>query len=113
MNTFEFENRFGTRYTVSFEKKTYIYRGTAIEVWCKEPGSCYWEPYAMLTKNLGDLPPTNLAYLDGNNVPDLVEFVLGNGWCKKVGECSSGYCVYPLVEFTEEFLNEICISEEE
>ena len=67
---------------------------------------------ATLAKNLGDFPPTHCAYLDSNNVPDLVEFVIGKGWCEQVGEGASGFCTYPFVEFTDEFLDEICVTEE-
>lgn len=110
MNTFKFTSRYGTEYELAFEKAYYVYGGIAIEVWCD--GEYGWEPYATLTKCLGDFPPTHCAYLDSNNVPDLVEFVIGKGWCEQVGEGASGFCTYPFVEFTDEFLNEICVTEE-
>lgn len=112
MREFEFESRYGGKYKLMFEKARYVYGGVAIEVWCTEDGK-FWEPYATLTKNLGDFPPTSCAYLDANNVPDLVEFVVDNGWCKRIGEKQSGFCTYPFVEFTDEFLDGICIGEEE
>lgn len=46
-------------------------------------------------------------------MPDLVEFVMSNGWAKEIGEGHSGFCTYPMVEFTEEFVNEVCVAEEE
>lgn len=111
MNTYQFKSRYGTEYEIAFEKTLYVYDGVAVEVWCREEN--YWTPYATLTKNLGDFPPTHCAYLDANNVPDLVEFVIGNGWAEQVGEGRSGWCTYPFVEFTDEFLDEVCVCEEE
>ena len=113
MKTFDYTDSYGNEYKLAFEKVRYVYGGLAIEVHCQEDDSDWWEPYATLTKNVGDFPPTSWAYLDANNLPDLVKFVLDKGWCEKVGEARSGFCIYPLVEFTDEFLDEICVTEEE
>lgn len=112
MNTYKFTNRYGTEYEIAFEATRYVYGGLAIEVHCREQEQGWWEPYGTLTKNLGYLTSTSRAYLDANNMPDLVEFVLEKGWCEKVGEERSGFCTYPLVEFTDEFINEVCIGKE-
>ena len=112
----KFTNRYGTEYTLEFEKTSYVYGGTAIEVWCHEPGDGdgYWEPYATLTVRIGEFCfGPKVAYLDTNNVPELVDFVLEHGWAKVIGEGRSGFCTYPLVEFADEFLNGICITEGE
>lgn len=111
MNTCKFKNRYGDEYEIFFEKVRYLYGGLAIDVWNKHEYG--WEPYGTLTKNLGDFPPTSCAYLDANNLPDLAEFVLGNGWAEVIGEGSSGYCTYPFVQFTDEFLENVCFGEEE
>lgn len=111
MKTFKFTSRYGTKYKLMFEKTRYVSGGVAIEVWCAEDDDC-WEPYATMTKNLGYLPSAKWAYLDTNNVPDLAEFVIDKGWCEQVGEGRSGFCSYPLVRFTDEFLDEICVEEE-
>jgi len=110
MKTFNFKSRYGTEYELAFEKATYAYFGNlAIEVHCKDKRERYafWEPYATLTVNLDPVMP-NMAYLDSNNVPDLCEFVIDKGWAEKIGEGTSGFCTYPLVLFTDEFLNDVC-----
>jgi hypothetical protein len=107
--TFKFMSRWGTEYEIRFIKTAYTYDGSlAICVEGKEPDFGWWEPYANLTVNLGD----GLTYLDANNVPDLCEFVIGKGWAKVVGEGFSGFCTYPRVEFTDEFIDEVCEEEE-
>ena len=112
MRTFNFTNRYGTEYEIAFEKMSYAYGGgLAIAVHCQEEADGWWEPYATLTVNIDPLPSPSMAYLDTNNVPDLAEFVVEKGWAREIGFGQSGYCTYPLVKFTEEFLDEICASE--
>ena len=110
MNTYKFKSRYGTEYEIAFERTGYVYGGLAVEAYDKDE-EYGWEPYGTLTVNLGGFCPTNQAYLDTNNLPDLAEFVLDMGWAEVINEGQSGWCTYPLVEFTDEFLNEICVSE--
>ena len=106
---FEF---YGTEYTLAFEKARYVYGGLAIEVHCKEKGEEWWEPFGVLTKNLdGYIAPIRGAFLDDNNLHDLCERVIAEGWARKVGEGRSGFCTYPMVEFSDEFLEEVCYAE--
>lgn len=108
----EFTSEWGTEYTLAFEKARYCYGdGLAIEVHCRERGEEWWEPYATLTVNI-DPVMEKQAYLDTNNVGDLCERVMAEGWAKQVGEGRSGYCTYPLVEFTDGFLDEVCFDAE-
>jgi len=106
----EFKSRYGSTYEIRFVKANYANNGSlAVLVEDFEPDLEYWEPYCTLTVNLdGYCFGQSMAYLDTNNVPDLCEFVIENGWATVIGEGYSGFCTYPLVEFTEEFLGEIC-----
>lgn len=114
MRTFDFTSRWGDKYEIAFAKTRYVSgNNLAVEVACREDGEEWWEPYGMLTVNIGWTFGERQAYLDTNNVPDLVEFVMSNGWAKEIGEGHSGFCTYPMVEFTEEFVNEVCVTEEE
>lgn len=108
----EFTSSWGTKYTLAFEKTNYIYNyGLAIEVHCKEDGCGWWEPYGTLTVNICEPTGDKRAYLDTNNLRDLCKRVFDEGWVTQVGEGRSGFCTYPLVEFTDEFLDEICYGE--
>lgn len=110
MRTFKYTDAYGDEYEIYFEKCNYIVDDSlAIAVWCREPGEEFWEPYGTLTVNLGPFcfgPKT--AYIDTNNLKGMCEFVGEQGWARRVGEGRSGYCTYPLVEFTDEFIDEIC-----
>lgn len=119
INAIPFETRYGTEYVLAFKEGRYIKGdGLAVEVWCAPPNpetppsEMEWEPYGVLTVNLGATMPEGLAYLDSNNLPDLVEFAIGKEWATKVGSGRSGYCEYPLVQFSDEFLNRVCMTEE-
>ena len=58
------------------------------------------EPWATLTKNLGNKLPEGYAYVDVNNCPWAPDFIEENG----LGEFAegfrhSGFCDYPLYKF--------------
>lgn len=109
MKTFDFTSRFGTKYEIFFERGNYVNGNLAVATSCREEGEEFFEDYGNLTVNLIDYAvPPKCAFLDTNNVPDLCDFAIANGWCKTVGSGRSGFCTYPLVEFTDEFLGEIC-----
>ena len=109
----EFTSRYGGTYEIRFVKANYACDGSlAIVVEDFEPDFEYWEPYCNLTVNLGGFGfGQRTAYLDANNVPDLCEFVIENGWAKVIGEGRSGFCTYPLVEFSSDFIDVICKGE--
>jgi len=109
----EYTDPYGNDYTLAFEKAAYVYGGLAIEVHCKERGSEWWEPYGTLTKNLpGFATPQDGAFLDANNLGPLCDRVMAEGWAEQVGEARSGFCIYPLVEFADKFLDEVCYDAE-
>ena len=109
MKTFNLTS-YGHEYNIYFERTAYCYNDAlAVMAYCSEPGEDFWEPYGVLTVNISEfsLGP-NVAYLDTNNSAALCELVMSNGWAKQIGEGRSGWCAYPLVEFTDEFLRDIC-----
>lgn len=86
---------------VRFETLKYEGGDLAVQMLAKYD---YWEPYAVITKNFdADLAP-NAAFLDVNNVKNIDKWLIENGLAKETPWATqSGYCVYPLVEFTEKF----------
>lgn len=61
------------------------------------------EPYVYVTKNLPneDITDVNCAFVDENNVPDIVAWILRNGMGTRTGRFGlSGYCVYTEIDFT-------------
>ena len=111
--TFKFTSRWDTEYEIKFVKCSYCCDGSlAIEALNKDEGGEWWEDYGTLTVNLGYPLLPGQAFLDTNNLPDLADFVMERGWAEQVGMEASGFCVYPLVEFTDEFLTEICEEDE-
>jgi len=62
-------------------------------------------PFAHLTTSFGEfIGMKNCAYIDTNNFPDAVE-ILAQGYAKDTGfRKYSGYCTYPLWQFSEDFL---------
>lgn len=60
----------------------------------------YGEPWTTLTVNLGVKLPSNYAYVDTNNNPDIEKFIKDNELGEFAGGyMTSGYCRYPLYKF--------------
>ena len=61
----------------------------------------YWEPYCDITVNLyAFISNTDCSYLDTNNAPFIVKFLLDNKLGKLTGRTAqSGFCEYPEFEF--------------
>lgn len=107
----------GAKHKARFWKSEYANNGNTyigIVTWDEED-EC-WEAWGDLTVNL---PYTcleeNQAFLDTNNcTPEIIEILIDKGYIKNTGVTKqSGWCVYPLVELTEEFLNGMFEDEEE
>ena len=111
MKTFEFENIAGEEIEIKFVKAEYMDGNLAIAVHSFEPDEDCWDMYGMLTVNLGHSMYEGEAYLDTNNCGHLCQWFMQQDWAEFVGAGQSGYCTYPLVAFTYEFLDEICGSE--
>lgn len=78
----------------------------AIVVMSKDEEEDYYEQWCMLTVNLNTKLPNNQAYLDTNNCSrEIIDFFYRNNFVTKIGVGFSGFCTYPLVEFSEEFMS--------
>ena len=101
-------NAYGETHKARFEKSEYannrnLYVGVA--TWDEEYQ--YWEPWCDLTVNL-DIPlDGDAAFLDTNGcTPEIINALTDKGYVINTGMTrSSGFCTYPLVRFTKEFLD--------
>ena len=109
MKICEFEDQAG-KHQLVFEKTKYVQDNSlAIVAYIAETKECY----CCCTVNLGWVVSDSMAYLDTNNLPDICNWLVGMGYAEVVAFNNSGYCTYPLVLFSDEFLNDICIQKEE
>lgn len=99
----------GETYTARFEKSEYANNGNlyvGVQTWDEEYE--YWEPWCDLTVNLpGCVLEKDEAFLDTNNcAPEIIQCLIDKGYVVNTGMARrSEFCEYPLVRFTEEFLN--------
>ena len=103
---------YGTEYELSFRKGHYQDNNTlAVQIMCKEKNEDWYAPFCMLTVNLPTTKslPDNRAYIDVNNCPkDLIQSLEEQGVIKKtLVSAPSGFCIYPLYEFSQEWLDKL------
>ena len=80
--------------------------GLGIQLYIEEDGS--HEPYATLTVSFGEfIGMKNTAYIDVNNCNFAHQFLIDGIASDSCFTKHSGYCIYPLWIFTEEFLRDI------
>ena len=104
MTTYKFTDKWGDEMDAYLVKSSYMDGSLAVEMVANPDG--YWEEYATLTVNLG-CGGEKYAFLDTNNCPWADTFLTDNGLANPTGiEKRSGYCTYPLYEFTEKFFDE-------
>ena len=101
--TFKF---FDEEHRARFYKSEYMNNGNlyiGIVTWNEDYDE--WKPWDDLTTNFpGCVLEKNKAFLDTNNCPhEIIAALIDKGYIKEIRQ--SGFCTYPLVEFTEEFLN--------
>lgn len=79
----------------------------AVEAWQVSPDDGSLEPYAVVTVNLWEpIDGEDCAYLDTNNHPDLVRWMIDEGLVSLVPRVAeSGMCRYPEGRFATEFLS--------
>lgn len=104
---------FGSEEEVFFTTNTYANNGNlAVQIMSmeKDGDEEYAEPYAMLTVNLHPLYNKRLGFIDTNNLySNIVKVMEKNGLIKACGvNAQSGFCSYPLYEFSEDFVNGNC-----
>ena len=78
----------------------------------------YWEDFCDITKNLpveleDKYPLDSSAFLDENNLPHCIDkLIMMNGWMSMLNHVvRTGFTQYPLVMFSDEFLNDVCGTE--
>ena len=112
MNLIEIDFKFfDEEHKARFYKSKYANNGNlyvGVITWDEEFDD--WCDWGDLTVNLpGMCLDKNEAFLDVNNcAPEIIKVLFDKGYIKDTGVTrQSGFCNYPLVEFTEEFLNNI------
>lgn len=86
-------------YRDSYESNNRLFLGLG----CVGEGYC--EPYADVTVNIPEAFLTgedfeDCAFVDTNNMPNIVSWLESNGFAKRTGmEACSGYCRYPEMKF--------------
>lgn len=103
---YEYIDRYGGAYQVSFTRSIYADNGNlAILMYTMDPEYGFLEPFATMTVNI-DLLPEGYATIDTNNLGDgIVDWLTIQGIAEPTGDyLPSGFCVYPIVKFNEEWL---------
>lgn len=101
---------FGKEYKARFWKNNYLNNNnTYIGILTWDEQYKYWEPWGDLTVNLDVQLEANKGFINVNySGHEIVAALMEKGYVKDTGILrQSGFCVYPLVEFSEEFLNAI------
>jgi len=101
---------YGQEHEICFARETYSSNhNLAIEALEIEDGIVS-EPLCSVTVNLIK-EDGNKAFIDINNCNEaIVDWLLDNNYAKFTGrEVPSGFCVYPEVEFSDEFLTKVVI----
>lgn len=111
-------NMWGEDYALNFVKQQYYNGNLAIEVLsCNEEDeeNEYWEPWCSLTVNLpGFMHDENEAFLDTNNCSkEIIDWLFENKYVEVIGQRQSGFCTYPLVEFSKAFMELILVNEKD
>lgn len=108
-------NMWGEDHALQFVKREYLNGNLAIEVLSEDEEYDGWEPWCMLTTNLsGFVHEGNEAFLDTNNCSkEIIDWIFENKYADVIGYVPSGYCTYPLVRFSDAFMEMILITEED
>ena len=108
---------YGTKYNVVLAKGSYIVNDTlAVLMYISTPKGKIKEDFGDLTQNIGEstlLADDTRQFIDTNNLGnDIVKWLVKNKIAKKTDIVGfSGYCQYPMVEFTKEALDGMLVLE--
>lgn len=89
---------YGEKETITLEKSTYSNNDNLAIVGRTEDGDIW----GVLTVNTPQLLPNNMACVDVNNIPNIIEALTKAGIAKKVNNATinpGGYVDYPVMEF--------------
>lgn len=105
----KFKSQWGTEYNIKFYKSQYASNGRLyIGCMCEDEEYGGFEPYCDVTVNLPQYNwvKGNYGFLDTNNGdPKLFALMRVNDWIVDMDEFGvSGFCTYPLVKFTDKFM---------
>lgn len=108
-------NMWGEDHALQFVKQNYINGNLAIEVMSEDKEYGGWELWSSLTVNLpGFMLDENKAFLDTNNCSkEIIDWIFKNKYAKKIGQRQSGFCTYPLVEFSKTFMEMFVVTEKD
>lgn len=104
--TYEYQTRYGD-YVIHFVRTAYADNGNLALMMVIDDGEdCIpGEMYGVPTVNLGVPCDEDCAFIDTNNMPDVLDFIIDNGLGDLTGRnAPSGFCMYPEVRFYPEFL---------
>ena len=106
MKIFDYEMN-GNTYKMKLDVRTYSNGNLAIAMHIHTEDG--WEPWNILTVNLGFVLEKNIAYIDtNNNGESILAWIIRNKLAVPTGKtCRSGYCTYPQYKFRESALREI------
>ena len=111
MEPIKFKSQWGKEYKIVFYKDKYLDNNRLyIGCMCEDEEYGGYEPYCNVTVNLAQrMPEGNFGFLDTNNgEPNLFDLMFDKGWMEDTGNFGmSGFCIYPLVKFSNEFLEMI------
>ena len=111
MEPITFKSQWGNEYKIVFRKNNY-HNNNRLYVGCMCENEEYggYELYCDVTVNLAqNMPDGNYGFLDTNNGdPKLFDMMFEKGWIEDIERIGfSGFCTYPLVKFSDEFIKMI------
>lgn len=106
MKIFDFEKN-GSTYKMKLDIRTYSNGNLALSMHIHTEDG--WEPWNILTVNLGFPLERDIAYIDtNNNGESILSWIIRNKLAVPTGKTAgSGYCTYPQYKFQETALREI------
>ena len=101
MKSYEYDC-YGTIYNIILTRSTYPNKNTAIIA-----TTTNGEPFGVFSVNLGVSLPKDYAYIDTNNMPNAMDFLIKNHFGKYAEKSAqSGFCVYPLMKINLDMIPE-------
>lgn len=106
---YDMPTTWGDLVSVTFAKNVYMDGNTAIMIYSLDEDGGYLEPYADLTVNVEFLADPYRAAIDTNNLGEaILGWLEGQDIAEPTGGVlHSGFCNYPICEFSQEWLDEL------
>ena len=104
---YDVPDKWGNTWKITFIKEHYMDGNLAIQMVNLDPDEGYPEEYGDLTVNVEFLADPYRACIDVNNMGDiLVEWLVNQSIAIDTGrKMHSGFCNYPVVEFSREWVD--------